>query len=132
MYNITYSTYPYSISDSFYIDGAAAVGRVRTDEFKFSTPRLPLLYIIIHCWNSEYATKRKLKKKKKIVIKQNTSNGSGGGRSCAATIEPPTHNNRILYILCKSLDTYLLAFTYNNTVYTYTYAYIGLHENAMN
>jgi len=27
-------------------------------------------------------------------------------------LEPPTHNNRILYILCKSLDTYLLAFTY--------------------
>lgn len=38
-------------------------------------------------------------------------------------LEPPTHNNRILYILCKSLDTYLLAFTY-----TYVYAYIGLHD----
>lgn len=35
--------------------------------------------------------------------------------------EPPTHNNRILYVLCKSLDTYLLAFTYYTRVYVCIY-----------
>jgi len=48
-----------------------------------------------------------------MVIKQNTSNSSGGGRSCAATKARPI--TIVYYILCKSLDTYLLPFTYTRT-----------------
>lgn len=102
-----------SVSDSLYIQTATAAAGRWTDGFKFSTPRLPLLYynILLLYSSSEYATKRKLKKKKN---RYKTKYFKWQRRSCAVAAERARPITIVYYyiILCKSLDTYLSAFTY--------------------
>lgn len=99
-----------------------------TDGFKFSTPRLPLLYynilllfIVGICYQEEIRKKNRYKTKYFKWQRQPCT---------VAERESPAINNRILlyYIYCVKVS---IPISRRSRIHMHIY-YIGLHENTMN